>query len=89
MILETDNYRILIEKKNINLPKITNSEILENLLDNRNIKNENNNDFLTDLDLDSINPYEFSDMKDAVDTISNFIKLKKNRIDQVEIKRNK
>ena len=78
MILETDNYRILIEKKNINLPKITNSEILENLLDNRNIKNENNNDFLTDLDLDSINPYEFSDMKDAVDTISNFIKLKKN-----------
>ena len=77
MILETDNYRILIEKKNINLPKITNSEILENLLDNRNIKNENNNDFLTDLDLDSINPYEFSDMKDAVDTISNFIKLKK------------
>ena len=66
MILETDNYRILIEKKNINLPKITNSEILENLLDNRNIKNENNNDFLTDLDLDSINPYEFSDMKDAV-----------------------
>mgnify|MGYP001226301749 FL=1 len=77
MILETDNYRIIIDKKNSNLSKINNSDILENLINNRNIPKENINHFLSDPNLDSIDPYEFNDMKDSVKTIADFINKKK------------
>ncbi len=77
MILETDNYRINIEKRNSNLSEISNSEIVENLIKNRNISDENIKNFLSDSDLDTINPYEFSDMEDAVKILVSFIKSKK------------
>jgi len=77
MILETDNYRINIDKRNSNLSEITNSEIVENLIKNRNISDENIKNFLSDSDLDTINPYEFSDMEDAVKILVSFIKSKK------------
>ncbi|MBA46794.1 MAG: single-stranded-DNA-specific exonuclease RecJ [Dehalococcoidia bacterium] len=77
MILETDNYRINIEKRNSNLSEISNSQIVENLIKNRNISDENIKNFLSDSNLDTINPYEFSDMEDAVKILVSFIKSKK------------
>ncbi len=77
MNFETDNYRIKIDKKNFNLSKLSNSEILENLLSNRNLTKTNTKEFLESANIESINPYEFSDMEDAIKIISNYILQKK------------
>jgi single-stranded-DNA-specific exonuclease len=77
MNLETENYRITIDKKNLNLSDLSNSEILESLLYNRKIKKTDSKKFLESSNIESINPYEFSDMEESVKIISKYIMSKK------------
>ena len=77
MIIEKENYRIIIDEKNNNFLQLTTEQIFKRLLINRNLKENETQEFLHDFNLDEIDPYEFKDMAKAIKIISECIKSKK------------
>lgn len=76
MLVSIENNKFTIQEENSKNKILSNKNILEILLDNRLIKDKDRKKFLQDFDIEKINPYEFSEMEEAVEMISTKINSK-------------
>ena len=76
MLVSIENNKFTIQEENSKNKILPNKNILEILLDNRLIKDKDRKKFLQDFDIEKIDPYEFSEMEEAVEMISTKINSK-------------
>ena len=77
MVIKQGNYEINLKKSIEKNQILSNDEIIKNLLLNRSINENSTKKFLENFELDNIDPYEFKEMKNAVDLIVKYIVSKK------------
>ncbi|MED5283574.1 MAG: DHH family phosphoesterase, partial [Chloroflexota bacterium] len=73
MFYENENFKISIDDRNIEPSGLTNEKILKIILQNRNISDDEVNNFLQNYNINSIDPFEFPDMEKSIEIISKFI----------------
>ena len=73
MFYENENFKISIDDRNVEPSGLSNEKILKIILQNRNISDDEVNNFLQNYNINSIDPFEFPDMEKSIEIISKFI----------------
>jgi len=77
MVIKQNNYKINLKRSLEKNQILSNEDIIKKLLLNRSVNEKSTKKFLENFEIDNINPYEFKEMKKAVDLIVKYIISKK------------